>query len=79
MIDLFKENEKAVIEISDQGPGISDQALKTLFDKPQAHQRQTDRTGLSIVKKYVEAMGGEIECKSRYGQGTTFKVGFNLA
>jgi len=79
MIDLFEENGKAVIEISDQGPGISDQALKTLFDKPQAHHRQADRTGLSIVKKYVEAMGGEIVCKSRYGQGTTFRVVFELA
>jgi signal transduction histidine kinase len=76
-IDLFESDGKAVAEISDEGPGISDEALKTLFDKPQAHDRQTDKTGLSIVKKYVEAMDGELLCKSKYGQGTTFIVKFN--
>lgn len=76
-IDLFSVDGKAVVEISDEGPGISDEALKTLFDKPQVHSRQSDKTGLSIVKKYVEAMNGELICKSKYGQGTTFVVKFN--
>ncbi|MCD4697226.1 MAG: HAMP domain-containing histidine kinase [Bacteroidales bacterium] len=79
IIDLFSKNGKAIIEISDQGPGISEEALQTLFDKPQLHDRQTDKTGLSIAKKYVEAMGGELFCKSRHGQGTTFMVQFELA
>jgi signal transduction histidine kinase len=75
-IDLFKSDEMARVEISDEGPGISEQALHTLFDKPQAHDRQSDKTGLSIAKKYVEAMNGELLCKSRPGQGTTFIVQF---
>lgn len=78
-IDLFKRDNNAIIEISDEGPGISEQALKTLFDKPQLHDRQTDKTGLSIAKKYVEAMGGELFCKSKHGMGTTFIVQFDLA
>jgi len=76
-IDLFESDGKVITEISDEGPGISDEALKTLFDKPQVHDRQTDRTGLSIVKKYVEAMNGELICKSKFGQGTTFIVKFD--
>jgi signal transduction histidine kinase len=75
-IDLFRHGDMARVEISDEGPGISDEALQTLFDKPQVHDRQTDKTGLSIVKKYVEAMKGELSCKSRQGQGTTFVVQF---
>ncbi len=75
-IELMKEDSMARVEISDEGPGISQEALQTLFDKPQAHDRQTDKTGLSIVKKYVEAMNGELLCKSRQGQGTTFIVQF---
>jgi signal transduction histidine kinase len=78
-IDLFENENKAIIEISDQGPGISEEALQTLFDKPQLHDRQTDKTGLSFVKKYVEAMGGSIFCKSKHGQGTTFRVEFELS
>ncbi|MBM3434600.1 MAG: cyclic nucleotide-binding domain-containing protein [Bacteroidetes bacterium] len=77
-IDLLKSDSKARVEISDEGPGMSEEALKTLFDKPQAHLRQTDKSGLSIVKKYIEAMDGELLCKSRPGRGTTFIVQFNL-
>jgi len=77
-IDLFRSEEDARVEISDEGPGISQEALQTLFDKPQIHGRQKDKTGLSIVKKYVEAMHGTIECVSRAGQGTTFVVTFKL-
>ena len=75
-IDLFKSGDLAKVEISDEGPGISQEALQTLFDKPRVHERQTDKTGLSLAKKYVEAMSGELLCKSRPGQGTTFVVQF---
>ncbi len=75
-IELMKSNSMARVEISDEGPGISQEALQTLFDKPKTQNRQTDKTGLSIVKKYVEAMKGELLCKSRPGQGTTFIVQF---
>jgi signal transduction histidine kinase len=79
IIDLFERNGKAIIEISDQGPGITQEALKTLFDNPHQHERQSDKTGLSIAKKYVEGMGGELFCKSKHGQGTTFMVQFDIA
>lgn len=78
IIDLFEKDKMAVIEISDQGPGISEKALQTLFDNPRIHERHSDRTGLSLAKKYVEAMGGQLFCKSKHGQGTTFMVEFDL-
>lgn len=79
IIDLFPCGQKACIEISDNGPGMSDEALKTLFDNPLIHERQTDKTGLFIAKKYVEAMGGKLICKSRSGKGTTFRMEFERA
>lgn len=78
-IDLFEKNSKAIIEISDQGPGISEKALQTLFDDPHLHERQNDKTGLSIARKYVVGMGGELFCKSKHGLGTTFMVQFDIA
>lgn len=77
-IDLFARDGKAVIEISDEGPGISEQALKTLFDPPKVHGRQSDKSGLSIARKYSEAMGGKLDCNSKPGVGTTFRVEFEL-
>ncbi len=75
-IELFRSGERARIEISDEGPGISREALKILFDKPQAHGRSKDKTGLSIVRKYVEAMNGNFEVISNQDRGTTFVVSF---
>jgi signal transduction histidine kinase len=34
--------------------------------------------GLSIVKKFVDAMHGQIWCDSELGKGTSFFVKFNL-
>ena len=76
-IDLFQKENKVFVEISDEGPGISNEALKILFDNPKAHGRKTDKTGLPIVKKYVEAMNGHIYCNSKPGEGTTFIVEFD--
>lgn len=76
-VDLFQKDTKICVEISDEGPGISNEAIKILFDHPKVHGRKTDKTGLPIVKKYVEAMNGQIICNSRAGEGTTFVVEFD--
>lgn len=73
--------EKEVkIEIIDQGPGISNEEKGKLFRKfqklsarPTAGESSTG-LGLSIAKRYVEAMKGTISCDSKQGQGATFMV-----
>ncbi len=75
-------HQKVSIEVRDQGPGISPEDQKKLFLKyqklsaqPTAGEKSTG-LGLSIVKKYVEAMHGEIICKSALGEGTVFTIEF---
>lgn len=75
---------KAIFEVIDQGPGISKSDMKKLFGKyqklsarPTGNETSTG-LGLSIVKKYVEAMNGRIWCESKEGEGATFFVEFDL-
>lgn len=81
-IDVRANNGSVICEIKDEGPGLTEGDKKKLFGKYQKlSARPTgDETstglGLSIVKKFVEAMNGKIWCKSKAGQGASFFVEF---
>jgi len=66
----------AVIQITDQGVGISEQALKTLFDPFFTTKRDTGGTGLgmSVSRGIIEEHGGEINYSSRPGKGTICRI-----
>ena len=81
-VGLSNKYEKSLLEIKDEGPGLSDEDKAMLFQrfqrlsaKPTANESSTG-LGLSIVKKFVESMGGRIWCESTLGQGATFIVEF---
>ena len=64
--------------IADTGVGISEEALPTIFDSFQRADMIKNRTiegtglGLAITKRLVESMGGSINVKSTYGEGSVF-------
>jgi len=70
-----------VFEVEDTGVGIAAAEIDTLFDafvQTEAGRNAADGTGLglTITKKYVQIMGGDIGLKSVLGEGTSFK--FNI-
>jgi len=70
-----------LFEVEDTGIGIVTAEIDTLFDafvQTQAGKKTADGTGLglTITKKYVQIMGGDIWVKSVLGEGTSFK--FNI-
>lgn len=82
-VDIIEHGKQKVkVGIRDEGPGISEEDQKKLFGKYQKlSARPTDGEsssglGLSIVKKYVEAMDGKAWCESELGKGTIFWVEF---
>jgi signal transduction histidine kinase len=74
---LFAADGHAVIEISDSGTGIPDGLLARIFDP--FFSRRADGVagtglGLTIVKNFVERMGGTISVDSTVGKGTLFRI-----
>ncbi|MBE9161013.1 response regulator [Tychonema sp. LEGE 06208] len=70
-----------LFEVEDTGVGIAAAEIDTLFDafvQTEAGKQAVDGTGLglTITKKFVEIMGGEIGVESVLGKGTCFK--FNI-
>ena len=74
--DNFYQNDKAYIELSitDNGPGIPPEILKSLFKPVTSSKEGHAGLGLSIVSNLVDEMSGSISCYSRQGQGTEFKI-----
>jgi len=70
--------------VSDTGIGIAEEFQKDIFEPFNRQQDMTKKghyyegsgLGLSITKKLVEKMGGEIFFTSRPGEGSTFTVRF---
>jgi signal transduction histidine kinase len=76
--DLFRDSEEIIFHISDQGIGIPLEEQKHLFDL--FHRASNVGTiggtgiGLSIVKKSVDALGGNIYFQSDIYTGSKFTV-----
>lgn len=81
-ISIEPSNDAVRLEVTDEGPGLTQADKQKLFDKfarlsakPTAGEHSTG-LGLSIVKKLVEMMHGKIWCESEHGKGATFIVEF---
>lgn len=71
--------EKGItVSITDEGIGIPPKKQKHIFDAfyqcDESHKAEGNGLGLSIVKRILELIGGNIECISDGKHGTTMKI-----
>jgi CheY-like chemotaxis protein len=80
------DHGEAVLEVEDNGIGISAEMLPRLFEKFTQERQALDRSrgglglGLAIVREIVQLHGGTVSARSRgEGHGSTFEVRLPLA
>jgi signal transduction histidine kinase len=79
-IKLFKQDYHAVLQVEDQGIGISSKEISRVFEKfyrsrdVNAADAKGSGLGLTLVKHITEAHGGQIKVHSEPGQGSTFTI-----
>jgi len=79
-VSVRKEHRKAIITVSDNGPGIPSEALPHVFDRfyrvDEARSRESGGTGLglAIARHIVEAHSGTIDVESKIREGTVVTV-----
>lgn len=81
-IKLHKSGGKAVFQIEDSGPGISDEGLKHIFDKfyqeDSSHKQEGNGLGLALAGRIVSLHGGSISATNLPGGGCRFTVELKL-
>lgn len=78
---VWHSKESLFIAVSDRGPGIDAQSLGRVFDKfYRAPTAPTGGTGLglSLVRGFVEALGGKVTAANRAGGGIEFTIALPL-
>jgi len=69
-----KGKDEVILEISDNGPGISPEIHSQVFIPFFTTKQKGTGIGLSIVKKILNMHGGSIRFQTQEGRGTTFII-----
>ena len=85
-VDVRQDGEQIVVAVIDDGVGIDEVTMATLFNRfsrGTAHTnlggRQSYGIGLALVREIVESHGGKIAVSSAPGQGATFTIALPAA
>lgn len=79
-VRVRRENGSAVVEVADEGPGLTDEQAGKVFDRfyrgdpSRSRDAGSSGLGLAIVAAVAEAHGGDVSVRSVNGHGATFRV-----
>jgi signal transduction histidine kinase len=77
-VALAQRDGHAVLEVTDHGIGIPEEAHERIFQRFERAAGSSDHAGIGlglwITREIVAASGGRIDVRSQPGQGSTFTV-----
>jgi len=77
-IRIAEFNSNIIVTVADEGPGVSAEMQKHIFDKfyqgENSHTQMGNGLGLAIVRRIVELHGGSVKVSSDGKKGSVFTV-----
>ncbi len=80
LVEAFRQPGEIVIKVRDHGCGIPEESLSRIFerfyrvDKARSRKQGGTGLGLSIVKHIVQIHKGQVDVKSKPGEGSCFYI-----
>ena len=78
IVRTWDEKGSIFLEISDNGCGISEKGLESLFQPFYTTKTKGTGLGLAVTHKILESHGVEVSVKSKQNKGTTFILTFGV-
>jgi hypothetical protein len=75
-IESVRNRQECVLAVSDQGAGIPPEIQAKIFNLYFTTKQDGTGIGLAITFRVVQLHNGKIECASKLGEGTTFRLTF---
>jgi two-component system, NtrC family, nitrogen regulation sensor histidine kinase NtrY len=76
LIGTQLENDKVLLEVIDNGTGIPEELLDSIFIPFFTSHKDGSGIGLSLAKQIMTLHKGSIQVNSKVGEGTTFRLYF---
>ena len=73
-IEVRREQNYAVVEVSDEGPGIPPDLMPRIFDLYFTTKSTGSGIGLAMTYRIVQMHGGSMDVRSELGQGAHFTI-----
>lgn len=79
LLKIFRENDKCLLEIRDNGIGMDDDTLQKIFEPYFTKKNKGNGLGLTAVQNIILNHKGTIKVSSKPSEGTSFIIMFNPA
>ena len=73
-VTAYEKEKSVIITVGDTGVGIPENVKPLIFKPLMTTKAKGQGLGLAVVKRLVEALGGQIGFESQEGKGTTFTI-----
>ena len=78
-ISSYTKDNKCIVEITDNGSGISPEHLEHLFEPYFTNKKNGSGLGLANTQNIILSHKGSIRVKSEVGRGSTFIISLNMS
>ena len=75
-IEVFEENNRVIIRVSDSGSGIAEHVLPSIFEPFFSTKNRGTGMGLPVAKRIARMYEGSMEVECTSPEGTTFRLEF---